>query len=156
MTSILRKYAQIPPQFRFLRVVIDTAWLYPISNIEAALATTSQAHTFDGTNIVAADPATLEAIYSDIWQNTVSELPSQGFNLGVGSLLQDLGKTIMFKLPDGSIFLVWRLVRSLTDQAALPSGGAAPKGLNGYIPTFVAPGNVVGAGYDPVRVARFG
>jgi hypothetical protein len=152
----MRHHAQIPSRARYFRVVIDTAWLYPMSNIVAALATTTHAHTFDGTTVVAADAATLEAICSDIWSNTVTALPPQGYNLGVGSLLQDLGKAITFQLPDGSIFLTWRLAQSLTNQASLPSGGATPQGLIGYIPTFVAAGNVVGAGYDPVRVVRFG
>ena len=40
-----------------MQTVIDTAWLYPISDVTAALATTTYPHTFDGDNIVVPDMA---------------------------------------------------------------------------------------------------
>lgn len=48
-------------------------------------------------------------------------------------------------------------MRLITDQSTMPDPrGAAPVGTVGYVPTFVAPGNVVGAQFDPVRVVRTG
>lgn len=72
-------------------------------------------------------------------------------------LLEDLGHVLTFQTPDGSVFLLWRLMRLITDQSTMPDPrGAAPVGTVGYVPTFVAPGNVVGAQFDPVRVVRTG
>jgi hypothetical protein len=156
MSSALRSSSQIPVRFPFLRTIVNTAWVYPVSDIEDALATTAQIYTFDGTNIVAADVATLSQINEDIFVKTTSELPPNGYNCGVGTLLYDLGKTLTFQLSTGEIFLVWRLVKNLTNQASLPSGGDIPVGTVGYIPVFVAPGNIIGAQYDPVRVVRIG
>jgi hypothetical protein len=123
-----------------------------MSNIRAALATTTYPHTFDGTNIVSADVASLNGIAEDIFESTVAELPTQGFNLGVGSLLQDMGSVLTFKLTSGLVYLEWRLVKCLTSVG----DGATPVGTVGFLPIFVAPGNIVGQPYDPVRAARTG
>ncbi len=151
-----RIVAQIPARTRYLRTVINTAWLYPRANIDAALAATAQPVTYDGGETIVGSVAALTAVAGEIWQNTEAELPTQGFNVGVGSLLEDLGQKLTFCLPSGLVFLEWRRVRLLTDQASLPSGGAAPVGTEGFLPVFVAPGNIVGAEFDPVRVVRTG
>jgi hypothetical protein len=153
----MRRFAaQIPARGRYLRTVIDTAWLYPRSNIDAALAATSQPVTYDGGETIVGSVAALTAVAGEIWANTEAEFPDQGFNIGVGSLLEDLGQKLTFCLPNGLVFLEWRRVRLLTDQTSLPVGGAAPVGTEGFLPVFVAPGNIVGAAFDPVRVVRTG
>lgn len=52
-------YSQIGVRERYLRTVINTAWMYPTANIEAALATTAVPHTYTGDQIVAATTAAL-------------------------------------------------------------------------------------------------
>ena len=136
---------------RHLLTVVNTAWLYPITNIIAALGVSQLPP-----QIVAPTTADLSQIAEDIYTSTVTSLPPQGYNLRTGLLLEDLGRTLAFQTPDGSIFLRWSLVRLLTDQTSMAGAGAAPAGTVGFIPTFVAPGNVVGAQYDPVRVVRVG
>jgi hypothetical protein len=147
---------QIPPRLRYLRTVINTAWLYPRSNIDVALSTTTQAVTYDGRSTIVGSVDALRTLAGEIFENTAAELPSQGFNIGVGTLLEDLGQELTFYLPDGCVYLTWRLVRQLTVQGSLPSGGASPAGTVGFLPVFVAQGNIVGDVIDPVRVVRIG
>jgi hypothetical protein len=131
---------------------VDTAWIYPRSNIEYVLSTTSYPHTFDGTNIVAADVQTLLNIAQAIFDNTAAELPTQGYNLATGSLLQDLGDTLEFKLSSGLVVARWRLAKTLFSAV----GGATPVGKVGFIPVFYSHGNAIGEAFDPVRCVRIG
>jgi hypothetical protein len=149
-------FAQIPSRTRYLRTIINTAWLYPQANIDATLATTTQAVIYDGGSTITGPVDAIRQFADELFINTVTEVPPQGFNIGVGTLLEDLGKELTFCLPDGSVYLTWRLVLQLTDQGSLPSGGGSPVGTVGFLPVFVAQGNVVGDVIDPVRVVRVG
>ena len=148
--------AMVGARTRFMLTVVNTAWLYPLVDIEAALASTSVSHTYTGDQIVATNTSELSQIAEDIYNATVSGAYPGGYSLRTGLLVEDLGRVLTFQLDNGNTFLLWRLVRLITDQTGMPSAGDAPAGLVGFIPTFVAAGNVVGAQFDPVRVVRIG
>lgn len=143
-----------------LITIIDTAWLYPIADIQTALRNTSRPYTFDGTNIVVADWTTFIALYSDIFDQTAITQPvgNVGFSLGVGTMLEDRGKSIYFKLPSGLILLQWQLVKQLTRQVpgAIPSPGSSPDGTIGYVTVYTSYPRVSGLPIDNVMVARLG
>lgn len=158
----MRRYSQIHPSPQFFRTVVDTVYMYPTSNIEDALAATSFSYTYNGSQIVSPTLVDLLQIAYAIWDNTRVELPAPppppgagGFNVKVGCLLRDLGKSLSFELPDGSIVATWRLMELITDQIGTPNAGQAPPGIIGYVPVFNAAGNVY-TEFDPVRVARVG
>jgi hypothetical protein len=140
----------------FFRSCIDTLWLYPRSNIEAVLATTTVPFTRIGTVLTFNSVADIETVASEIYASTISLTFPGGFNVGVGSLLIDDVRRFTFCLKNGAIFMVWSEATLLTPQTSLPSGGLAPVGTQGYLTTWLATGNDVGKGYDPVRVVRIG
>ena len=148
-------YSQIGPRESYLLTVVNTAWLYPTDNIEAALATTTAPYTRSGNQIVAATIADLEQIANDIYANTVTDPLPQGFSLRPGLLLKDLGKVLTFKTTSGALVAEWRLARLITDQAGTPIPGAPP-GTVGYLPIFYSEGNAINRPFDPVRVVRVG
>jgi len=136
-------------------------WLYPIADIEAALATTTYEYTFDGTNIVCPDYANLSGVYYDIYvQTTISQpIGNDGFSLGVRTMLEDMGQEIFFKI--GSMTWVhWRNVRQLTPQSIsyIPNPGNSPPDTIGYIPVFVSYGlnNPDPGVFDQAYVLRLG
>ena len=149
-------YSQIGVRESYLLTVVNTAWLYPTSNIEAALAATTVPYTRSGNQIIAATIADLNLIADAIFTNTATELPPQGFNMRTGLLLKDLGKVLTFKTTSGELVAEWRLARLITDQSSMPTPGAAPPGTVGYLPIFYAAGNSTGMPFDPVRVVRVG
>ncbi len=136
--------------------------MYPTHNIEATLATTIVPYTYNGSQIVSPTLVDLLNIAYLIWENTKDELPAPppppgagGFNVKVGCLLRDLGKSLSFELTDGSVVATWRLMELITNQIGTPGAGQAPPGTIGYVPVFYAAGNVSNE-FDPVRVARVG
>ena len=157
---MLRSYSQIPVRYQFFLTVVDTMYMYPTSNIEAALAATSFPYTYTGSQIVSPTLGDLLQIAYAIWDNTREELPAPppppgagGFNVKVGCLLRDLGKSLSFELTDGSVVATWRLMELITDQIGTPGAGQAPPGTIGYVPVFVAG---VTLEFDRVCVARVG
>jgi hypothetical protein len=140
----------------YFRSIIDTLWLYPRSNIEAVLATTTIPYIRQGSVLEFQSIADIEAIASDIYTSTISLTLPNGFNVGVGSLLTDDNRRFTFCLENGATFMIWGEATLLTLQASLPSGGLAPIGTQGYLTTWLATGNDIGKGYDPVRVVRTG
>ncbi len=158
----MRRYSQISPISPFFLTVVDTMYMYPTSNIEATLDVTSYPYTYNGSQIVSPTLTDLLQIAYDIWENTRVELPAPppppgagGFNVKVGCLLRDLGKSLSFELTDGSVVATWRLMELITDQIGTPNAGQAPPGTIGYVPVFNAAGNVY-TEFDPVRVVRVG
>lgn len=144
---------------RFYRSIVNTLWLYPIQNIRTILASTTINYSQNGSASVLTfgSIADIDSIATEIYNSTVfSPDFLQGYNVGVGSLLHDTGRRITFCLPGGQVFMIWGEAILLTDQNSLPSGGNAPQGLQGYLTTYLASGNDVGKGYDPVRVVRSG
>jgi hypothetical protein len=157
---MLRRYSQIPPSPPFFLTVVDTMYMYPTSNIEAALGITPFPHTYTGDQIISPTLADLNEIAYAIWYNTYLELPDPnpltgGFNVKVGCLLRDLGKVLSFELTGGSIVATWRLMELITDQIGTPNAGQAPPGTIGYVPVFNAGGTTY-SNFDPVHVARVG
>ena len=129
---------------KYLRTVINTMWLYPIADIEAALATTTYTYTFDGTNIVCPDYTNLRGVYFDIFSQTVISQPegtNPGFSLGVGTALEDYGGEIFLKIGT-QIWVHWINVRQLTPQSPsnIPVPGNSPVDTVGYITVFVSYG----------------
>ena len=159
--STQRSYSQIPPRLKYLRTVVDTTWLYPIADIEAALATTTHEYTFDGTNIVCPDYDNLVGIYLDIIDRTGISQPTGnlGFSLGVGTMLEEMGEEIYLKVGDMT-WVHWRNVRQLTPQSLtyLASPGNSPAGTIGYVTVSTSFGrnNPAPNTFDLALVVRLG
>lgn len=124
----------------YLRTFGDTVWIYPITDLDYVLGTTTRPYTRDGNNIVCSDFSNFMALYTEIFQRTEVTQPigNTGYSLGVGTMLEDLGKELEFKLPGGQVLVRWRLVRQLTPQlvSAIPVPGNSPAGTIGYVTTF--------------------
>ena len=140
-----RTFAQIPANRGYYRTIANTMWLYPMVDIERAMATTTYTYTFDGTNIVCPDMSNLVGLYGDIYQQTRISQPNgnEGFTLGVGTSLQNFGKTLYWQTPNGNLVIKWQLVQQLTDQsnAYLPSPGNSPPRTTGFITTYNTEGS---------------
>jgi len=161
-----RNYSQIKPSKNFFVTVLNTVWLYPESDITIALANSSNSFVYDGDFISCPDLANFIGVYSDIFNQTAISQPvgNTGFSIGVGSLLEDLGKEIRFTLQNGELLVIWRLVRQLTPQipsSIIPSPGNSPNGTIGYVTTFLSYGTVPSSGpttgvLDDVLVLQVG
>jgi hypothetical protein len=142
--------------------VIDTAYLYPKVDILDALSVTQANVTYNGTNIICNTLADFSAFFYDMWYKTYLKNPvtenGGGYNLGVGTLLQDMNSSFCFILPSGSILARMQLVQQLTPQlpeTVIPAPGNTPPATIGYIPTFISksiPPPLPDV--DPVRVIR--
>jgi len=141
-----RAYSQIKPRRNNYVTVIDTTWLYPEIDITRALATTSFKYTYDGDFITCPDIASIAGIYDAIFNSTAVSQPidTAGYSLGVGTLVEDQGKELRFRLTSGQVIIVWRLVKQLTPQkpeTVIPNpGNSTPNGTIGYITTFISYG----------------
>uniref|UniRef100_A0A6C0K2I0 Uncharacterized protein n=1 Tax=viral metagenome TaxID=1070528 RepID=A0A6C0K2I0_9ZZZZ len=142
-----RSYSQIKPRRTTYVTVIDTIWLYPEINITRALATTTYNYTYDGDFITCPDIANIAGVYSAIFDSTAVSQPvgNVGYSLGVGTLVEDQGKELRFRLTSGQVIIVWRLVKQLTPQTPAPGNvipvpGNSPNGTIGYITTFLSYG----------------
>ena len=161
----MRKYSQVKTRQNLFITVSNTSWLYPTADINAGLATTTYKYTYDGNFIICPNLTALIGVYNDIYIQTTVSQPSGnvGYSLGVGSLLEDMGKEIHFKLSTGELVLTWRLVKQLTPQlpaTVIPVPGNSPNLTVGYTVTFVSYGNGTNGGYannlDDVQVLRLG
>jgi hypothetical protein len=141
-----RGYSQIKPRRTTYVTVIDTTWLYPEINVTRALATTTYKYTYDGDFITCPDIASIAGVYEAIWNSTAVSQPinNAGYSLGVGTLLEDQGKELRFRLTSGQVIIVWRLVKQLTPQqpaTVIPvPGNSTPNETIGYITTFISYG----------------
>ena len=160
-----RAYSQIKPRHTTYVTVINTIWLYPEINITRALATTTLNHTYDGDFITCPDIATIAGIYDAIFNSTVVSQPigNTGYSLGVGTLLEDQGKELRFRLTTGQVIIVWRLVKQLTPQkpaTVIPDAGNSPNETIGYVPTFFSYGRAALSPYpgifDDVNLVKSG
>lgn len=161
----MRKYSQVKTRQNLFITVENTAWLYPIADINTALATTTFTYTYDGDFITCPNITTLKNVYIDIYNQTTVSQPvgNVGFTIGVGTLLEDMGKELRFRLTSGEVIVVWRLVKQITPQlpaTVIPVPGNSPNLTVGYITTFVSYGNGTNGGYvnslDDVQVLRLG
>jgi len=161
-----RNYSQIKPRRNNFVTVINTTWLYPEIDITRALATTTFKYTYDGDFITCPDIASIAGIYNDIFNRTAVSQPidNAGYSLGVGTLLEDQGKELRFRLTSGQVIIVWRLVKQLTPQQAatvIPvPGNSTPNGTIGYITTFISYGRAALSPYpstfDDVNLVKSG
>jgi hypothetical protein len=160
-----RNYSQIKPRRNNFVTVIDTTWLYPEINITRALATTTVSHTYDGDFITCPDIASIAGIYHAIFASTAISQPvgNIGYSLGVGTLLEDQGKELRFRLTSGQVIIVWRLVKQLTPQVpatVIQNPGNSPNETVGYIPTFLSYGRAALSPYpstfDDVNFVKSG
>ena len=146
--------------------MIDTAWIYPIADVEAALVTTTTPYTRVGNIITAADISGCIAIAEAIFQQTAVTQPNGnvGYALGEVTFLTDRGKNLYLKLPSGETVIQYRLFKQATPQQNPPIPSPAidtPNETIGYGIIFNALGITAGTpGYlydiDPVRFARLG
>jgi len=160
-----RNYSQIKPRHTNFITVIDTTWLYPEVNVAAALAKTAFKHTYDGDFITCPDIASIAGIYNDIFDSSAVSQPvgNTGYSLGVGTLLENLGKELRFRLTNGQVIIVWRLVKQLTPQkpaSVIPSAGNSPNGTIGFITTYLSYGTAALSpyplGFDDINVVTTG
>jgi len=161
-----RNYSQIKPQRTTYVTVLNTTWLYPEINVTRALATTTYKYTYDGDFITCPDIASIAGIYDDIFNSTAVSQPidNAGYSLGVGSLVEDYGKELRFRLTSGQVIIVWRLVKQLTPQkpaTVIPvPGNSTPNGTIGYITTFISYGRAALSPYpsifDDVNLVKSG
>ena len=160
-----RSYSQIKPRRTNFVTVIDTTWLYPEVNVAAALATTTFKYTYDGDFITCPDIASIAGIYGDIFNSTAVSQPvnNSGYSLGVGTLLENLGKELRFRLTNGNVIIVWRLVKQLTPQGTarvIPVPGDSPNGTIGFVTTYISYGRAALSPYpvifDDVNIVTTG
>jgi hypothetical protein len=160
-----RSYSQIKPRRTTYVTVINTTWLYPEINITRALATTTFKHTYDGDFITCPDIASIAGVYDAIWNSTAVSQPvgNEGYSLGVGTLLEDQGKELRFRLTSGQVIIVWRLVKQLTPQSVAlipPYPGNSPNETIGYITTFLSYGRAALSPnpdtFDDVNIVKSG
>lgn len=154
-----RAYSQIQPRQKNFVTVINTTWLYPEVNLAAALATTTNKHTYDGDFITCPDIASIAGVYNDIFNSTVISLAQDplttnvGYSIGVGTLLEDLGKELRFRLTNGNVVIVWRLVRQLTPQkpaTVIPVPGDSPDNAIGFVTTYFSYGRATLSPYSGI------
>lgn len=150
---------------RGFRTIRDTVWLYPEADIQRALAVTTVSYTDDGVNIVVNTLNDFYTLQQNIFAQTVISQPvgNTGFSLGVGTILEDLGKTRQFMLTNGQVLYKWQLVRQISPQTNPPIGtpGNSPDGTIGYVPVFCAFGPyplpvAIRSIVDAVLVVRMG
>ena len=74
-----------------------------------------------------------------------------------------MGDEIRFRLTNGNVVVIWRLVKQLTPQlpsTVIPVPGNSPNETIGYITTFCSYGSGVNGGYsvglDDVILVRVG
>ena len=137
---------QIPARVGSFLSVNNTSWIYPLSDLRAALAATSIPYTFDDTILKTESLADLVTLYGQVFNQTAISQPvgNTGFSLGAGTQLDDLGKEIVWQIPGGLNVIRWRLMRQLTPQlpaTVIPTPGNSPVGTIGYGTVWVAYSN---------------
>lgn len=139
----MREFKQLSANIGYYRTVKDTMWLYPIDDIEKAFSNTSYQYIFDGTHIICPNLSNLVGLYSDIYQQTTISQPlgNQGYSLGVGTFLQNFGKTLYWQAPNGNTIIKWQLVQQITEQSTLPVPANSPQGTVGYVTIYNTQGS---------------
>lgn len=136
-------YDQIPARTAYFLTILNTAWIYPMTDIQTVLAKTTISFTFDGTILRVNNLPDLIALYTEIYDQTAISQPvgNPGYTLGAGSQLEDMGNEILWQLEDGQNVIKWRLMRQLTPQlpaTVIPTPGNSPNGTIGYGTVWVA------------------
>lgn len=137
----------------YFRSVIDNMWLYPRSNIEAVLATTTVPYTRVGSVLTFQNAADIHTLSGEIYTSTTAQNAPSEYRVIPGGLLRDLGRRITFTLSNGALYMIWTEMELLTGPTFVED---APAGAIGYQTTYFSRGNYVATNTDPVRVVRTG
>jgi hypothetical protein len=115
-------------------VTIDTAWLYPIADIDYVLETTEINFVQEGNDLIFNTLGDLTDFYDEVFIKTSESQPvgNVGYSLGVGTLLLEKRKSLNLKLSTGEKVVTWRLFEQLTNQEDVLSPGNSPDGTIGY------------------------
>ena len=118
--------------------VYNTAYIYPKDSLISALNDTNVPVIRRYNNLIFQTVQDAALFTYDIWYKTTLTQTSNnlGYSLGVGTVLTGSQQKIYLKLADGKLIGVWTLMKQLTDQLDLPSGGDSPQGTEGYGLTF--------------------
>jgi len=158
-----RVYSQKKARSSNYIIGVNTAWLYPEADIATALGTTTYKYVYDGDFITCPTMADIIGVYTDIYNRTTITQPigNVGYALGVGTLLEDMGKELRFRLDDGLVVIVWRLVKQLTPQkpaTVIPVPGNSIDEVVGFTTSFCSFGSGADGGYskglDDVMILR--
>jgi hypothetical protein len=132
----------------------NTNWIYPIADLQYAIDNTSIPLTATPTELFFQSVSAAADFYDEVYVRTSVTQPimNEGYTLGVGTTALDLQDQLSFKVGN-NLYVLWRLVQQLTDQATLPFGvgGNSPNGTIGYL-TILEDWPVNGRPqyYDPV------
>jgi hypothetical protein len=101
MTSVLCRPSQLKSRSNRAITVIDTAYLYPQVDIDAALAITTFSYKRVGNRVICPTIDDIVGIGYDIYAQTATKQPlgNQGYALGRGTFLNVFGDTFSFCLP---------------------------------------------------------
>ena len=117
---------------------INTIWLYPMVDIQSTINSTSIVFTQSGSDYIFSTLQDLADFYDEVYSATAISQPigNVGYSLGVGTVCESLRDQIFLKLSNGHIVVKWQLMKQITNQSDLPSGGDSPIGTIGYGLTY--------------------
>lgn len=164
--SVARSFRQRSPYASGVRSVINTAWVYPIIDVEYVLATTALPFTRVGNVITCPDVSGCIALGNAFFSRTTVKQPdgNPGYALGVRTFLTDQGKDLFLKVPPGETVMQYRLLKQVSPQEDPPVTSPAPDTPNdtiGYGMVFTSFGTNAGTAgelfyIDPIRYVRVG
>jgi hypothetical protein len=145
--------------------IVNTAYLYPISNINAAIESTNVNFTKKGNDFFFDSIEQVSLFYYDMWYSTSLSQPqnNKGYSLGVGTQLKGSFNTIRFYLTDGTLIVTLQEMTQVTSQSDLPVSGDSPDGTVGYGAIWVdlngdgvpnVPADVSSNDIDPLRFEK--
>lgn len=143
------EFKQIPSNNGFYAVIRDTLYIYPMADIKRALSNVSVQYTFDDNMLIANSFNDLQTIYTEMVNQTLSA----NYSIAVGSILQDMGHYIYFKVPNGTTYIKMRRVKLLKMG---PGGANCPLDTVGYANVWTTYGDLATTYTDPVRLVRLG
>ncbi len=154
---------QLPSKLSTFITINNTCWIYPPADVEYALSTTTYPYRRVDNRVICPTLDDFINVYTDIVLRTQETQPigNAGYSLGVGTMLQDLGKEFYFELEGGRLITSWRLTKQLSPQTspAVATPGDSPPDTIGYVTIFNAYGadvRSVSINLDPMQVVRIG
>ena len=118
----------------------DTMWLYPVFDLNSAIAAHGIQPRDNGRRLVFENMTTLYDFYYQAFAYSAISAPGEGegFDIGVNTVLKDLGVTLNWELESGLKVATWRLVEQLTSQSdlPLPNQGNSPDGTIGFVTIY--------------------
>lgn len=123
--------------------------IYPMVDIKKSLSAVSVKYTFDDNMLIANSFNDLQTIYTEMVNQTLSA----NYSIAVGSILQDMGHYLYFKVPNGNTYIKMRLVKLIKMGS---SGANCPLDTVGYANVWTSYGDLAITYTDPVRIVRVG